>query len=369
VLGDKARPEGWKPDARGRAWPSLSDFDRATVGTLAACWCFDYHQIFANSAALARAGIGPDTPDPEGGRIERDADGRPTGVLLERAALQLWHALPEPSEDEREPLLRAACADLEHEHGFAEVHDLKAPPWLGEALARLDANGELGGVYHLWALLPDLELLHASREAWAGEHVRLAGGKIFVDGTLNSRTAWMLEPYADGPEAHPSGMAMMRPAEVEEAVGRCDALGLPLAAHAIGDAAVRAVLDAIERVRPRTPGFRIEHAELIDPADVARFAQLGVTASVQPCHLLPDMEALRRGVPDRLHRVLPIRELLDSGAKVVFGSDTPIVRPNPGDSIRAAVERRREGMGEAEAIGLEQAISEEEAWTCFAAEG
>ncbi|TVQ63373.1 MAG: hypothetical protein EA378_01945 [Phycisphaerales bacterium] len=365
LLGDKARPEAWARTPGGGKWPTLEGFDRATAGAAALCWCFDYHQLFANSAALALAGIDQHTPDPVGGRIERDADGRPTGVLLEKAALMLWHAMPEPDESERTSLLRAATHDLEHVHAFREVHDMKAQPWLGPALAELDDAGELRASYHLWPLMEDLEASHASCARWSRERVRLAGGKIFVDGTLNSRTAWMLAPYADGPPEHPAGMAMMSPGAIEDAVRLCDALGLPLAAHAIGDGAVRAVLDAIERVRPRTPGFRIEHCELIDPADVPRFAELSVTASVQPCHLLPDMEALRAGVPDRLGRVLPIRELLDSGARVIFGSDVPIVRPHPGDSIQAGVHRRREGMNASAAIAPEQAISEDEAWACF----
>lgn len=365
LLGDKARPEAWARTPSGGKWPTLDEFDRATAGVPSVCWCFDYHQLFANTPALALAGIDATTPDPVGGRIERDADGRPTGVLLEKAALRLWHAMPEPGEHERADLLRAATRDLEGTHAFREIHDMKAQAWLGPALAALDDAGELRASYHLWPLLEDLDEAHASRARWTRDRVRLAGGKIFVDGTLNSRTAWMLAPYADGPPEHPSGMAMMSAGEIEAAVRRCDTLGVPMAAHAIGDGAVRGVLDAIEAVRPRTPGFRIEHCELIDPADVPRFAALGVTASVQPCHLLPDMEALRASVPDRLSRVLPLRELLDSGARVIFGSDVPIVRPHPADSIRAAVHRRREGMDASEAIAPEQAITEAEAWACF----
>ena len=129
------------------------------------------------------------------------------------------------------------------------------------------------------------------------------------------------------------------------------------------------MLDAIERTDCRDTGCRIEHAELISPEDIPRFKQLGVIASVQPCHLLPDIEALRRALPDRLDRVLPIRELIESGMEpgvdLLFGSDVPIVRAEPRDSIRAAVDRRREGMGQSEAIGPGQAIDEATAWRCF----
>jgi predicted amidohydrolase YtcJ len=202
--------------------------------------------------------------------------------------------------------------------------------------------------------------------------IRVVGAKIFVDGTLNGRTAWMLHPYADGRPEHPSGMQLMPVTEICEAIEACMASNLQLAAHAIGDAAVRAVLDAAERVRAPRGSVRIEHAEVIDEADVPRFVELGVIASVQPCHLLYDIEALRRACPDRLDRVLPLRELIDSGLTpgrdILFGSDTPIVRPNPEDSILAATNRGRVGMALAEGIAPGQAISEEVAWACFDAD-
>jgi predicted amidohydrolase YtcJ len=165
-------------------------------------------------------------------------------------------------------------------------------------------------------------------------------------------------------------------------------MGLGLAVHAIGDAAVRAALDAFEqrpdpardRKRPGTgpvpafldsslPLLRIEHAEIVDERDVPRFAKLGVVCSVQPCHLLVDVEALQRGLPAKLARVLPLRDLVDSGCQpgrlLWFGSDTPIVRPDPQDSIQAAVHRRRPGDGDIHTIAPEQAITEKEAWAAF----
>ena len=135
---------------------------------------------------------------------------------------------------------------------------------------------------------------------------------------------------------------------------------------------MRAVLDALERVRPTSRGHRIEHAEVIDRDDVARIVrlrdELGLMISVQPCHLLTDIEALSRALPDRLDRVLPLRELIESGLEpgrdLLFGSDVPIVRPHPQDSIRGAVDRKR---ADSVAIAPEQAISEKQAWACFAA--
>lgn len=363
VLAHGARPEAW-PDPR---FPGIADLDRVAGGRPLCAWCFDYHALVANTEAMRRAGVTPDSVF-EHGRVVLDERGRPTGVLLEHAALELWNAVPEPNGPERAPLLLAACRHLAG-LGYEEVHDLKAQPWLGAALAELDRAGELPVRVRLYALLDDLDHLHATQRSWRTDRVSLAGGKIFVDGTLNSRTAWMLRPYAEAPPGLERGLPMMTPDAIETAVRRVDALGLPLAAHAIGDGAVRALLDAVERVRPKTPGFRIEHAELVDAADTPRFAALGVIASLQPCHLLADIEALRRAVPARLGRVLPIRELIDSGLEpgrgLVFGSDVPIVRADPGDSIQAAVHRRRANTPLEQAVSPEQSVDEHAAWACF----
>lgn len=367
LIADKARPEAWDPPG----WPTPGAIDRVTEGMLFCAWCFDYHALLANAPALALAGLGHASPDPEGGLIGRDAEGGLTGVLYERAAAMLWESLPDPDLTRAGAVLARAIEALRG-HSLAEVHDLKAQPWLGPELARLDDEGRLEGFrVELWPLVEDLDAVFATRGRWEREGLRLAGAKIFVDGTLNSRTAWMLHDYADGRGDQPRGLPMMSPAEIRVAVERCDASGLPLAAHAIGDGAVRAVLDAIETVRPATPGFRIEHAELVDGADVPRFARLGVICSVQPCHLLYDIEALRRGVPGRLDRVLPLRSLIDAGCRpgelMMFGSDTPIVRPDPGDSILAAVARRRAEMPAGEAIAPSEAITPDEAEACFRA--
>ncbi len=376
LLAGGARPEAWRARADGSRWPALAELDRATGNRPFCAWCFDYHALMANTAALAKAGISAGTPDGPGAIIGRDAAGGLTGVVYEHAATRVWDAVI-GGEGLRDAGLLGDAIESLAGHGFVEVHDLKAQRWLGSELRALHASGRFRDGLPLdvvlWPLVEDLGAVAEERGTWEGERLRLGGGKIFVDGTLNSRTAWMLADYADaherGQPGHPRGVAMMSPDQIEDAVRRCDALGVPMAAHAIGDAAVHAVLNAIEAVRPGTPGFRIEHAELIDEADVGRFADLGVVCSVQPCHLLYDIEALRRAVPDRLDRVLPLRSLIDAGCVpgelMMFGSDTPIVRPDPGDSVLAAVERRRVGMNAGEAIGLKEGITEQEAWACL----
>lgn len=383
VLGYGLRIEGW----REPRWPTRPELDDAAGGRPVCLWSFDYHALIVNSAAMERAGISESTPDPEHGRIVRDEAGRPTGVMLEAAAKQVWAAAPAPSEAERREQVLAAVKDLAG-HGFTEVHDLLAPTWLGPLLADLDDQGLLPVRTWVYPRLEELDAVLPTAAAWQRERVRLAGAKVFADGTLNSRTASMLTPYADPIPGMPRGQAMMSVEDLRAAIERVLGHGLGLAVHAIGDAAVRAALDAWEpysrgdrRVRrapggPATvgaagefPAMRIEHAEVIDRDDVPRFAAMGVVCSVQPCHLLADVEALQRGVPHRLDRVFPLRELIDAGCTpgdlLWFGSDTPIVRPHPEDSLHAAVHRRRPGAPEQEAIAPGQAISATEARACF----
>lgn len=361
VLAHGARPEAWAEPG----WPTLEALDAAGSEAMVAIWCFDYHAMMVNARTLAKLGLSDRSPDPAGGQLGRTRSGSLSGVLYESAAGMAWRAL-EPKDIDEKSLSRAV-EDLAA-HGFVEIHDLKAQPGLGAALDRVGGALRL----RLYPLVEDLPDALATRDSWQSDRVTLAGGKIFVDGTLNSRTAWMLHPFADGRPEHPSGMQLMSDKQIEDAIRLCTGEGLQLAAHAIGDAAVRAVLDAAERVRAPRGSVRIEHAEVIDEADVPRFAELGVIASVQPCHLLYDIEALRRACPDRLDRVLPLRELIDSGMKpgrdILFGSDTPIVRPNPEDSILAATNRGRRDMALQDGIAPGQAISEAEAWACFDAD-
>lgn len=365
-----ARVQSW-PERR---WPTLGELDSIAADTPVVIMSFDHHSAAANSAALAAANLRAGVPVPPNGVVEcndpADPASGPSGLLLEQAAYAAWGAAPEPAPAERVgQVLRA----LDHlaSLGFVEVHDLHSPDWLGPALAQLRREGRLKLKVGLFPNVARVREEAAARSAWESADVFLAGAKLFADGTLNCRTALMIHRYAEPVIGHPRGTAMVSPAAAEDAVRLCDSLGLPLATHAIGDGAVRMMLDVIQRAAPSTRGFRIEHCELIDAADVPRFSALGVICSVQPCHLLTDVEALTRFLPHRLDRVLPLKELLESGLTpghdLLFGSDVPIVRADPGDSIFAAVHRRRPGDGPDQAIGPRQAISESQAWACFTA--
>ena len=371
-----ARPEGWSE----RHWMSRAELDRITGARPTLVMSFDHHAVFANSAALAAAGITRSTPDPVGGVIERVASGpeagEPTGLLLEAAAFSTWAVAPDPPQSQREEQILAALDHLAA-LGFGEMHDLASPRWLGPLLSKLERERRLQMRIGLYALLEDIEPMAADRHAWESPVLRLLGGKVFTDGTLNSRTAWVLERYAQSPPDLTHGKPLMTPRQITDAAEKCLRLNLGLAMHAIGDGAVRACLDGIASIpsslrlaASSSLPLRIEHAELIAPTDIPRFAELGVVASVQPCHLLADIEALRRAVPGQLDRVMPWKSLLRSGLvpgeTLLFGSDVPIVRANAEDSVQAAVARRRPEMPEREAIRMSESIDETTAWACFA---
>lgn len=439
LVATGARPQAWhdtahhddlatstSPGPRHGQWPTIAELDAACPDRPCLVMGFDHHSGAANSLALAATGIDHSSANPDGGVIVRDSANRLTGVLLESAFNAARRAIPEPSPAEHAAHLTLALARFAA-LGFTEVHDLLTPVALIAATRALrehptpihsrDSNAsgsQPPRVATLWlyaecdaanTLERVAEAFYSDPATSAPAHtsapaLRLAGGKVFADGTLNAATAWMLHPYAKGLPDHPRGTPLVSVDSLRAAMRRCWNLphptthttrGIGLAVHAIGDAAVRAVLDAAEaelkvpasrdaarRVRDAgLPPLRVEHAELIDPADVPRLAALhhdiGLVVSVQPCHLLYDIEALESRLPDRLDRVLPLNDLIDAGLApgvgLWFGSDAPIVRPDPEDSIIAATRRARlegsPGGPPSNAIAPRQAITEHQARLCF----
>lgn len=372
-----ARPAGWKE----QRWPTLAELDAAAPARPLVLLSFDHHMGVANSAALKAAGLhAGQRVEPNGLVLSDPATGAPSGLLMEAAAITTWNAAPDVSPERRAEQVQAALAHLAA-LGYQEVHDLHSQEWLGPLLAGLERQGPLPLNVRLYPPIAKLESVAAGRQGWESARVRLCGGKLFADGTLNARTACVLEAYRQpAPESSPFGTMMATPDQLDEAVRTAERVGLHLAVHAIGDGAVRATLDAIERVSrkplstPIVERHRVEHCELIDERDVPRFASLGVVCSVQPCHLLTDIEVLTRELPHRLSRVLPLRDLVDNGCRpqggertglLWFGSDAPIVPADPKDSIQAAVHRRRTGMPASDAIGIEQGLTAMQAWACF----
>lgn len=373
-----ARPESW-PEGQ---WPSLQELDEAAGGRPVVLFSLDLHSAMGSSAALAAVGLHAGQRVGEHG-VVCELDGAATGVALEEAGKALWDAAPRPTEADLLAYAAAALADFAR-LGYRQVHEMHMPVELPRVLRGLEREGRLAVESVLvYAPVRRLREVWQGRREWESERVALAGGKVFTDGALNSRTAHMLSDYASPRPGFPRGMVVTDDAGLDAAVAIAESVGLPLAIHAIGDAAVRSVLDAVERNRPRAAsggaagrgmaegvgGYRVEHCQFVAPEDVGRFAALGLVASVQPCHLLSDIEPTRRLLPHAEDRVLPLRDMIDSGLEpgvgLLFGSDAPVVRPDAEDSILAATNRRRAEMPEREALGPGQAISEAEAWACF----
>ena len=286
----------------------------------------DMHSGWANSPALERAGLTRGAADPPGGILLRHPDGTPTGVLLEGAVAAVAAAPPPPSRAD----LERGLADLAG-RGYTAVHAMTFEPagalaWY-EALARADALP-----LRVWYAVP--------RDAWRssapgrrGGDLDVAAVKLFVDGALGSRTAWMHEPYADGG----TGLNVAPLEELERELRAACAAGWGAAVHAIGTRAVAEAIGVVGRVAPGAARpLRLEHVQHVRDADLTRLPGLGVALSLQPVHLLGDAELVRRHLPGREREAFRLRDLVASGLPVAFGSDAPVADPEPADGLRAA---------------------------------
>jgi predicted amidohydrolase YtcJ len=315
----------------------------------------DGHMCLANALAMKLAGVDRNTKDVPGGVIVRDANGNPTGIFKDAAKNVIERVLPHPSLDHILSALQAA-QDYATENGVTSVQDMGVYTAQGvntmadviRAYQTLEKRGELRVRVSTHLPLADWKRL-ASAGIMAGfgtEKLQLGALKSFADGSLGSTTAWFFEPYSDAPNT--SGIPspeLLHPEEMYEEMRDADRAGLQLAVHAIGDRAIRAILDMFERLE-REDGIserrlRIEHAQHLSPADVPRFAKLHVVASMQPYHAIDDGRwADKRIGPERVKTTYAFRSLLDSGAVLAFGSDWFVAPINPLVGIYAAVTRR-----------------------------
>jgi predicted amidohydrolase YtcJ len=335
----EARPGRW---LRGMGWrsgdwsppvePTKEALDRVTGDTPTALMARDYHSLWLNSAGLAHANGDLEV---EGGVVVRDERGEPTGVLREECAWQFRDTYIRPTEDEMVDAAREGVR-IAIRRGVTAVHDKDG--WLGAlgVWQRLRDDGAL--LLRVWQSVPaeqvdELAELHI-RSGFGDDLVRIGYLKAFMDGTLGSQTARML----DG-----SGVQITSREQLADYIRRGAAAGLPVAVHAIGDLANREALDAFEQTRaawqPLGLRPRIEHAQLLTWEDVPRFAELGVAASVQFSHAPSDSAIADRVWAGKTDRAYAYRSLVDSGALLANGSDAPIEELAPWDGIVAAVTR------------------------------
>jgi predicted amidohydrolase YtcJ len=371
-----------------RRHPTRDDLDRVAPDRPVVLEHVSGHAIAVNSLALALAGITAATPDRPGvAELERDEHGEPTGVVHGTdARAPLARALPPLDPAGARRALDLAARRL-LAHGVTAVGDaaVGVTATVEAELAWYAAAADDGTFPLRLALLPALTLLAVAADedpptlveiaalippAWRGDRIRVVAGKLFADGAMTTRGAWLREPYADEPATQ--GRPAHEPADLAERIRRAHAAGWQIATHAIGDAAVGAVLDAYEATlaeRPRPDHrHRVDHAMVLPPDLVARMAALGVTAVVQPEFVAwaGDVYRARLG-PDRAARLLPYAELLAAGVPVAFSSDRPVVGGAPLDGVRSAIRHAGPSgvrLSDAVPISAAEALH---AWTAGAA--
>jgi hypothetical protein len=347
LLGRGWRSGDWQP----RIEPTKRPLDELAGETPVALMARDSHSVWLNSAALGRANGDLQVP---GGIVELDERGEPTGVLREESCWHFRDAYIETTDDEYVEAMRGAIK-LANSRGVTAVHDKDG--WLGALRfwQRFEAEGAL--TLRVWQSLPaelaeELAVIGIP-SGFGGPRLKLGYLKVFMDGTLGSQTARML----DG-----SGVEITSREELADLTRRAARAGFPVAVHAIGDQANRDALDAFEETRedwqPLGLRQRIEHAQLLGPEDVGRFAQLGVAASVQFSHAPSDRDLADRLWAAKTDNAYAFRSLWDSGALVANGSDAPIEELDPLAGLRAGVLR---SLDERPAWHPEQALTVEQA--------
>jgi len=349
---------GWDHSRWGGRWPNAADIDAHTPDRPVFLTRKDGHSAWANSRALELAGIDDDTPDPPGGSIQREKK-HATGILFENALDLVRRRIPAATQVERLDAIRAAMIEA-HSYGMAGIHLMPSLSAGDGALTLSDyqmlrALGQLKlrCLIHIGLDGLDDALRLGLRSGLGDRWLRIGGVKMFSDGSLGSETAEMLSHYEGRRHL---GTATMSTDELNDAVRRALVGGIAVTIHAIGDAANRRVLDAIELAQmeisdqglgnesPQSPiPNRIEHAQIVHPQDIPRFAQLGVIASMQPIHATADMEAADRLWGDRCASAYAWKSLQNAGATLAFGSDAPVEALNPWLSVHAAVTRQRPG--------------------------
>ena len=340
---------GWdQNDWPEKDWPAHDLLSAASPDNPIYLTRVDGHAGLANRKAMELAGLAGSTPDPPGGRIIRAGTGQPTGVVIDGAQALVTSHIPPAGRQQLEDQIQLADLELRRV-GITTVHDAGADANTVDAYKRLIEAGRIKTRLYvmlrgsLRELAPLLE--RGPVTDFANHRMAVRSVKIYADGALGSRGAALLEPYADEPAT--SGLLTTPPEDVYAQTLAAAKAGFQVAVHAIGDRANRQVLDMFERVQREVPGsralrMRVEHAQILDAAEIPRFARLGVIASMQPTHATSDMPwaAVRLGDARIEEGAYVWRKLLDSGAVLASGSDFPVEDANPMLGFYAAITRQ-----------------------------
>jgi predicted amidohydrolase YtcJ len=347
----------------GRGWtytmfapemlPDKKDLDKLFPVFAVFLESYDGHTFWANSKALALAGITKATPNPLNGEIVRDPKtGEPTGALKESAGDLIKKVAPKPEYVERLNALRAGIKRA-NQNGITRVHSAGGDFDQLDLLQELRENKQLNVRFHIaYVLAPpelrpeDLNAIETAHKKFHDEWIDVNSAKFFLDGVVETRTAAFLDPYSTDPST--KGSLFWDPEKYKAAVEELDKKGIQIYTHAIGDYAVRTALDAYEFAKKKNHSKehrnRVEHIETISADDIPRFGKLGVVASMQPLHSYPDEDTLNVWVPaigpDRASRAWVWKSIAQRGGRYAFGSDWPVVSINPWEGIQTAVTRQ-----------------------------
>ena len=379
---NEARPwilgRGWNQEQWGLGrFPTAAELDRAVSDRPVYLQRVDGHAGWANTLALQAAGITAGTKSPEGGRIERLAGSQePSGVFVDAAEELMNRAIPAPRPVERD-LAFAEAQKVLHRQGITAVADMGTTIEDWQAFRRAGDRGTLTLRIMSYAAGPDqMELIAGSRPSpWLyDDKLRMNGVKLYLDGALGSRGAWLKQPYADDPGN--TGLPLTSPAKLRNILVRAAQGDFQPAVHAIGTAANAEALNAISEIAESFPGdrrWRIEHVQIVDPVDLPKLGQNGIIASMQPVHQISDrlMAEARLG-PNRLDGAYAWSTILGLGGKLAFGSDAPVESADPFAGMAAAT-TRMDANGEPfggwrpqDRVNREQALAGFTAWAAYA---
>lgn len=340
IVGRGWNQESWK---LGR-FPTAAELDAVTGGRPVWLERVDGHAGWANSAALKNAGVTATTKDPSGGQIDRAPDGRPQGVFVDAAMDLIRAKVPSPRPEDRD-LALATAQQLLFKRGVTAVADMGTSIEDWQAFRRAgDANRLYVRIMAYAMGTQQMTLIGGSGPSpWLyQDRLRLNGVKLYVDGALGSRGAWLKAPYADAPGTR--GLPQLNQTQLGNLMSRAAMDNFQVAIHAIGDQANATVIGAIADLSETYKGdrrWRIEHAQIVDPNDFARFAASGAIASMQPVHQTSDrvMAEARLG-PDRLAGAYAWKSLRNAGVRLAFGSDAPVEVSDPWAGLAAAISRQ-----------------------------